>query len=495
MVDSIAAEVTAARTASEDAAGDGSVFRLSTGRKALYATGDLADGIINVSLNTYLLFYLTEVVGLSGSLAGAAVATALIVDAVADPVIGYMTDNTHSRWGRRHPYMLFSIFPFAIGFAALFAVPKFATTPELFAYVLGALLVLRISYSTFILPYAALGAELSRDYADRSVLMTFRSFFNICANISCIVMGFGIFMSGATGLLNRAGYIHFGWAGAAVILIGGLISAASTVGFRAQLYQVAPADRSASARFLGELRDLFRNSSFTTLFVTILTFFVAAGTAISLLIYSFRYFWGMPTSVIQPLALAGTVGLIIGIPVSAILLQRFEKRDICVIGIALLCLCQFLPPVLKLAGFMPGLGLALYTILGTVGVLSSCVITSTAIAFGSMLIDAADEHDLLFGVRREGLYFASLTFSVKAAVGVGALFAGVALDVIGFPKDLAMHPNAIIPPGTVRAIGLIAGPFTAMICLTSALVLTRYRLTKENLLRVQRQLKERSEAL
>src|SRR4030095_3525322 len=79
--------------------------------KSLYAFGDVADGIKNTAIGTFLLFYLTPVCGLSGSLAGAAIAITLTVDAIADPLIGYISDNTRSRWGRRHPYLFGGALP------------------------------------------------------------------------------------------------------------------------------------------------------------------------------------------------------------------------------------------------------------------------------------------------------------------------------------------------------------------------------------------------
>jgi hypothetical protein len=137
------------------AADPGGAPRLSVREKSLYAAGDLADGITNVSLGTFLLFYLTAVCGLPGSLAGAAVAISLMVDAVVDPLIGYISDNTRSRWGRRHPYMFASAIPFAGALGMIYSIPAFESTWALFAYVVAVLIVLRVSFSTFVLPYAA----------------------------------------------------------------------------------------------------------------------------------------------------------------------------------------------------------------------------------------------------------------------------------------------------------------------------------------------------
>ena len=474
------------------AADPGGAPRLSVREKSLYAAGDLADGITNVSLGTFLLFYLTAVCGLPGSLAGAAVAISLMVDAVVDPLIGYISDNTRSRWGRRHPYMFASAIPFAGALGMIYSIPAFESTWALFAYVVAVLIVLRVSFSTFVLPYAAVGAELSKDYTERSVILTYRNFFNICANVSCVVLGFGVFMSGADGLTTRAAYSPFGWVCAGIVLVSVLVSARSTLALRHRLQAPAANARSAVARFAGEIIDVFRNRSFRVLFLTVLVFWVAQGTAGSLSVHAFRYFWELPSSVIQNILILGTVGLMCGIPVCAALLGRFEKRDISAGGLALICLCLFLPPTLRVAGLMPEIGFALYATLAMFQVAIGCSATCVSITFGSMMIDAADEHDLLFGVRREALYFAGLVFSGKCAVGIGSMIAGVALDLIGFPKDLGVNPGQVIPPDTLRSLGLIFGPGTSCISALSVAMLLRYRLDRRALVRIQRELTQRN---
>jgi GPH family glycoside/pentoside/hexuronide:cation symporter len=111
-----------------------------------------------------------------------------------------------------------------------------------------------------------------------------------------------------------------------------------------------------------------------------------------------------------------------------------------------------------------------------------------------MMMDAADEHEMLFGSRREGLYFAGLIFSVKAAVVVGLMIAGVGLDLIGFPAGIANTPGQMLAPDVERSLGIMAGPGAAILSLTSVLVLMRYQLVKTKLADIQRTLKERRAA-
>ncbi len=493
MTESTAGPIELTIEGSQGAAGNGGALALSARQKALYSTGDLAEAVISVALGQYLLFYLTAVVGMSGSLAGTALALTLVVDAMIDPLVGYVSDNSRSRWGRRHPFMMAAALPLAISIGLLFSIPQIESTPLLFGYVFAVLLLLRFSYSVFVLPYIALGAELARDYTDRSILQVYRNFLNICGNLLTVVLGFGVFMSGHNGLLNHSNYIPFGWTCAGIILVMALLSTIGTLSFRDRMYEIAPHERSALARAAGELRDVFRNHSFIMLLLTIVIFWVAQGSAINLGVYTYTYFWKVKADVIQIVLIAGTAGLFSGIPVCAFLLRRFEKKDICTGGIVIVCALLFLPPVLNIAGLMPDGGIALTAALGGFAFITSVVLTSVFISFNSMMVDAADEHDLLFGVRREGLYFAALSFSGKAALGIGALVAGFSLQyIIGFPTDLAAHPDQVIARETIVRLGLIAGPGAAAISAFSAFAMSRYRISKAVLLRIQVELAKRN---
>ena len=96
----------------------------------------------------------------------------------------------------------------------------------------------------------------------------------------------------------------------------------------------------------------------------------------------------------------------------------------------------------------------------------------------------ADEHELLFGTRREALYFASLLLAVKSAVGLGGLLAGFALDFIRFPRDVASITGPL-PQDVVDTLGLIQGPVAAAIGVVAALLLLGYKIDRTALMRIQ----------
>ncbi len=421
MTESIITDSIGAETALRDPGGRQNVeieghARLPIRFKALYASGDMVDGTVAYAVGAYLFYYLTVVCGLSGTLAGLALAITLAVDAIADPLIGFVSDNTRSRLGRRHPYMFLSALPAAVSLGLIFSVPAGLTGGALFAYVMAALLVLRVAMSAFTLPYAALGAELTANYTERSTVVAYRSAFNIFANFVTMSLALRVFLKDAHGhldLLNRAAYAPFAWCVAGLTLAGGLISAFGTLPLRGRLRAV-PANASASPlRMLAELKDVARNRSFVALFICILLFWAAQGTIGILNLHVVKYFWRLPGGVIQTLPLFSLGGLATGIPIAGLVLQRAEKRVVSILGpgdplrVPHRLASPFrIPAGVLLTRQRHGGTLALWSILAVAEVLKNWAVTCVAISFWSMLADAADEHEFLFRQRREGLFFA-----------------------------------------------------------------------------------------
>jgi GPH family glycoside/pentoside/hexuronide:cation symporter len=468
--------------------------RLPVRDKILYSAGDMVDGTIAYAIGAYLFYYLTANCGLSGSLASAALAISIVVDAVMDPMIGFVSDNTRSRWGRRHPYMILSALPTAVALGMIFSVPDGLSGVGLFAYVLVALLVLRIGMSAFTLPYAALGAELTANYAERSTVVAYRTFFNIAANIATWFLALQVFLKAPDGhlrLLERDAYAPFAWCVAGVMLAGALTSGLATLRLRNRIHTIPHTASASPIRLLVELKDVARNRSFVVLFLCIMLFWAAQGTIAVLNLHVVKYFWKLPDGMIQALPLFSFAGLFTGIPIAGIVLQKLEKRVVAIWPLAILCGLHILLPLMRVMGLLPEGGMPLWVILAVGEVLKGWAASALGIAFWSMLADAADEHEYLFGSRREGLYFAGLTFSAKAAIGLGSVVAGVAFDLIGFPQDLARVGEVRISAEVARNLGLIQGPLAGFIALLSAAVLVLYKLDVHRYREIQTELHRR----
>jgi GPH family glycoside/pentoside/hexuronide:cation symporter len=295
--------------------------------KLLYGSGGVIDGITTASLTYFLLFYLTTVCGLSGTLAGTALLVGLLLDAVADPMIGLLSDNTRSKLGRRYPYLLYSTIPLAILFGLMFSIPAWLSGTALMVYAGLVAMTLRIGLSVFQLPYVAVGAEVTDDYVSRSSIVTWRISFNMIGTFLAIGLGLGVFMAGKDGLLHRDAYVPFAWTCAAVIALAGLTSAYATRTVLPRLHAVAPGEGPVVRRFLRELGEVFRNRSFVVLFGAVVAFFVAQGTAGALALYLNRYFWNLSTESVQLVLVGATLGPFLGAPLTALLARFFEKKD------------------------------------------------------------------------------------------------------------------------------------------------------------------------
>lgn len=448
--------------------------------KMQYSVGALADGIVAAGLGFFLLFYLTAVCGMSGVEAGFAKLIALLVDAVADPAIGLASDRLRSRRGRRLPFMIWSLVPFACGFGLLFSVPGSLSGAALFFYVTACLIVLRLSLSFFVLPMTAVGAEVTDDYRERASVVAFRLSFQNTGILCGVVLGLGVFMAGPEGLLGRENYVPFAWTCAAVMLVAGLIAIGAVRRALPRLHGPEQGGGHFLTGFVREMVELARNRSFLVLFATVLTYFLAYSAHVSLALHASRYFWKLDSTAIQLILLSTTLGPLLGAPISAFALRHIEKRTLAVRAFLAIAALLIWPPLLQLYGpftLTPGSAAVL---LFVNGLLVGTAIMIGGIAFQSMLADTADEHEWLFGVRREGLFFSGLTLAYKAASGLGGLIAGFALDAIHFPTDIAARgPGFSVPEEVLAKLALISGPLPALFALISPLFLFGYHLTRK----------------
>ncbi|HZZ89181.1 MAG TPA: MFS transporter, partial [Caulobacteraceae bacterium] len=471
----------------------GRTAKLGFGALAVYGSGALVENLTTQMVGQLLLFYLTIVCGLSGTVAGLVMGATLFVDAFFDPVVGSLSDNSRSRHGRRHPFMLLAIVPMVAAFGLLFSIPSGLNGALLFAYATAALFALRIGISFFYVPYMALGAELSDDYAERSTVVASRVLFTVLGGVLFPILAFGIFLKGPTGRYDHDAYAPLAWSCAAIVVFGALLSTVGTLGARGRLHAAADDAKFSMLRFLGEGSEVLRNRSFLSLFVPCLILFVALGAAGALTLHANTFFWKLAAKDLLTLGLFAPVGGLVGVFAAALLARIMEKRSIAMLGLGLLGVAQIAPVTLNLTHVI-GPSQYLGTLIGAVILITFGGVVAT-ISFQSMMADAADEHEHLFGARREGLFFAGVTTAAKAASGLGLFVGGIVLDLIGFPHGLAATPAkmAAIPVPTIHHLGIAYGPGAGVFTAVAVAVLLTYRLTKADHARIQGDLAARRE--
>ena len=465
--------------------------KLGLGILSVYGSGALVENLTTQMVGQLLLFYLTIVCGLSGTVAGLVMGATLFVDAFFDPVVGSMSDNSRSRHGRRHPFMFLSIVPMVVAFGLLFSIPSGLHEAALFAYAAVALFALRIGISFYYVPYMALGAELSDDYAERSTIVAARVLFTVVGGVLFPILAFGIFLKGPHGREDHAAYAPLAWSCAAIVVFGALLSTVGTLRARGRLATAAADAQFSPLRFLKEGAEVLRNRSFLSLFVPCLILFVALGAAGALTLHANTFFWKFGSKELLTLGLFAPVGGVVGVFAAALLARVMEKRSIAMLGLGLLGLAQFAPVTLNLTHVI-GPSQYLVTLIVAVIMITIGGVVAT-ISFQSMMADAADEHEHLHGARREGLFFAGVTTAAKAASGLGLFVGGIVLDLIGFPHGLAATPDklAAIPVSTINHLGIAYGPGAGLFTAVAVAVLLTYKLTKADHARIQADLQAR----
>jgi GPH family glycoside/pentoside/hexuronide:cation symporter len=172
------------------------------------------------------------------------------------------------------------------------------------------------------------------------------------------------------------------------------------------------------------------------------------------------------------------ISIMVGVPFARLLIARVEKRTACMLGLGVLIASLTVIHGLRALGVIAPTGnTAMWMLIVNVGI-AGFGLAFPVVAYPAMMADAADEHEMLFGARREGLYFAGLGFAAKAATGLGQVAAGFALDALHFPKAAGMTVNAVVPEHVLRLLILAWGPFAALFGVGSTIALIWYGVTR-----------------
>ena len=158
--------------------------KLTQKTKIFYGIADLGISLLTASIQFFLLFYYTDIAGIDPALAGSAMLVGKLTwDAINDPLFGYFSDRTRSRWGRRKPYMLLGAIPFGLSVWLLFSLPPGLVGVQAFLAVLGTFLLADTFQTVVSVPYYALSAELTYDYDERTSLISIRMIFTVLGYI------------------------------------------------------------------------------------------------------------------------------------------------------------------------------------------------------------------------------------------------------------------------------------------------------------------------
>ena len=324
-----------------------------------FAAGGVPIGVVVTQMQYFVMIYYSQVLGLPASLAGLAIAIALIADAVWDPAVGFVSDNWKSRWGRRHPFMYASIPLISLFYLMLWLPPSGLGGVALFWYLLVCLVGSRLTFALFEIPSSALVPELSGDYEERARLFSYRELvYWVTGSLLGGVLMYAIWLRATPeypdGFLNPDGYRAAARDCVLLAVVGLLMASVGLHRFIPQLSAPVAKLRFGLAEFLRQVGDVLRLPSLRTMIIAGVLSATAGGVNMVLWVYAMGYFFGMSSSQMSPLMLVSALGGLTSLWLGPRLLAGREKRRVA-IGLTLAgATLSGLPIVLRAARRVPG---------------------------------------------------------------------------------------------------------------------------------------------
>ncbi|MBT3624994.1 MAG: sugar transporter [Gammaproteobacteria bacterium] len=446
--------------------------------KLYYGFGAVANGAKSNGFNYLLLFYYSQVIGLRADLVSLGILIALVFDAISDPLVGYISDNTHSKLGRRHPYMYAAGVPVALAYYFLWSPPAWDET-GLFLYFVCMAVLIRTLITFYEIPATALVAELTDDYDQRTEMMSFRFFFGWWGGLTMAVMNYLVFLPEEKGGLEYVqGWSDYGLTASIVIFVSIYVSAIGTHKHIPYLRKPPTSAPFSFTKTKKEMKETLSNRSFFALFVSALLQAVAAGVSTSLSIYFSRHFWELTTTQIGymnlPYFFSAFIALMLAPRVSRWLGKK--KGGMTILGLAFAM--APMPFILRVLGLFPENGTdTLFWTLVVFNTVEVTLIIMSSSLIAAMIADVVEDSEVKTGRRSEGIFFAANSFAQKAVNGLGVVVAGQILAIIQFPTQA--KPGQV-PEETLFDLAYIYVPTVLFFYLLALAVLSIYRINRED---------------
>ncbi len=439
-----------------------------------YGLGDTASNFFFQTFNIFLLYYYTDVFGLSAAAVGTMFFVTKLWDAINDPLMGIIADRTQTRFGKFRPYLLWVAVPYGILGFLMFANPDLSDSGKLvYAWVTYTLMMM--IYTAINVPYSALMGVMTPSSQERTILSSYRF---VCA------FGGGLLIS----MLVRPLIQFFGegdeargfsltMALFAVLSIALFWYTFSTTRERV----VTPSDQKSNLK--NDLKYLVSNRPWLVLFLAAI--FTLANIAVknAVTVHFFKYYVGDDgTSIFLFMdqttlfLTAGMLAMIIGVAGTRLLTRHFEKKALMIwlslMNAVSMIIIFFIPP-------------DQYWTMMAVNIVGMFLVGPTPALVWSMYADVADYGEWKFGRRTTGLVFSAAQFAQKFGLTIGGGLSGWLLGAFGFVANTDQTESSLL------GIRLMFTVIPACLAAMNALVLLLYNLSDGKVGQIETELEHR----
>ena len=428
--------------------------KLSFKEKVGYSLGDTASHFVWDMVGFWLLFFYTDVYGISAAAAGTIMLVARFWDMAIDPIIGVVSDRTKTRWGKFRPYILFGAIPYAVLAILTFTTPNFGEVGKII-YAGATYVLLMTAYAMINLPYSALGAVMTDDTYERAGLNTYRFIAGFAGQF--IVTGLALTLAQYFGHGDKAQGFQY-----TLFLFAGLSLVFFFITFQTTKERVQPPKEQKNS-LKEDFGNLFKNPAWVILAIVGIVSFVMFAMQNAAIAYYFKYYLGKEDNV-QLFNVIGTVALIVALPLSKPLAKRFGNRNV-FIGSSLISGIFFM------LIYLPGV--KDITTIYVFNVIAKMAYAPAVPLLWTMIADSADYGEWKTGRRATGLYFSAAVFAQKAGWGIGAAIAGWILAWSSFVPNVVQNDTAI------TGIKLLVSVIPGILYMSCAIFMIFYKIDKK----------------
>ena len=429
--------------------------RLPRLTKFLYGISDFGFACTDTTMQVLFAIFMTDVVGLKPVYAAASIFIGRTWDYINDPLIGYLSDRTRTRWGRRRIYLLFGFIPFGLTFAMMWFRPPTQSQFLLAAYYAAVYFLFDTSYTFVTMPYSALTPELTQDYDERTSLTTYRMAFSIFGSLLAFTVPLMIIGSMRPENTNRVfmmGLI-FGAACALPLLL-------TFFGTRERPEYYAQSQPSLRESF----RAVWKNRPFLFAAGIFLFTWTAADIIQAFLLFFLKYRMNMEA---QSDIIMGAIFItaLLVLPFWNWMSRKTDKRKAYIAGMVFLSVIM-----IALIFISPSLGLPMVL---AMSVLAGIGVSAIHVLTWAIIPDAVEVDELTTGHRHEGIFYSLVSLFKKIASSIAIPLTLLVLQWSGYVSNAAIQK-----PSAILAIRILIGPVPSVLLLGGILFAAYYPLSR-----------------